>query len=104
MFTKHRRKTIVIVESNQSRQIVFARDLDSLGPQHFVEGRKMQHLGVGNRSIEIEYDGANHVRESLSVCENRNNLTLPRLAADHRAAIFTSHIELAAYPEFSRQI
>jgi hypothetical protein len=34
--------------------------------------------------------------------EYRDDLTLPRLTADHRAPIFNSHIKFAAHPEFSR--
>src|SRR5260370_616602 len=65
MPAQYLREAIVIVESNQPRKVVAAHDLDFLFNQSFVEGRKMQYLGFGSRSIEIEYHVANHVREAL---------------------------------------
>src|ERR1017187_1812501 len=61
-----RSETIVIVKSNQPREVFVTWDFDSFGTQNFVEGREMQRLGVDEGPVEIEYDGANHVRTMLA--------------------------------------
>src|ERR1700682_1923043 len=61
MLTQNRRETIVIVESNQPRIILVARNLDLLRLQSLVKGHKMQRLSIGQGSIKIEYDSANHL-------------------------------------------
>src|ERR1019366_7628177 len=66
ILAQDRGETIVIVESNQPREVFVTWDFDCFGADNFVEGREMQRLGVDEGPVEIEYDGANHLRTMLA--------------------------------------
>jgi hypothetical protein len=66
ILAQDRGETIVIVESNQPREVYVAWDFDSFGPQDLVEGREMQRLGIDDRPVEVEYNRPNHVRTMLA--------------------------------------
>src|ERR1019366_9383704 len=84
ILAQHRGETIVIVKSNQPREIFVTWDFDPFGTQDFVEGREMQRLSINERPVEIEYDRANHVRTMLAMPGLALEAAVARIAAISR--------------------
>src|SRR5260370_16326960 len=60
MFTHQYREAIVIRIADQSRKVLLARKGNSFARERLGQRRAMKLLGVGERAVEIEDDGANH--------------------------------------------
>lgn len=69
ILAQHGRETIAIVKPNQPRRVIVKANLDSVRTQDLVESRKMQRLGIDERPVKIEYDGANHDRAMLGMLD-----------------------------------
>ena len=62
VFLEHGFETVVIVEADQARVIILARQLDTLGPQSLPERIEVERFGFGQRAVEVKENRSNHAR------------------------------------------